>query len=69
MRPLLVPLIVSLAFAPWPASAQPQDSQSEEVTATPWQAQIYSGHPEVDARKTWRAGATAGTSPTNAAAR
>ena len=45
MRPLLVPLIVSLAFAPWPASAQPQDSQSEEVTATPWQAQIYSGHP------------------------
>lgn len=43
MRPLLVPLVVvSLALAPWPAFAQPQGSQSEEVTATPWQAQIYS---------------------------
>jgi len=45
MRPLLLPLVVILAFAPWPASTQPQNGAAEEVTATPWQAQIYSGHP------------------------
>ena len=42
MRPLLVPLVISLALAPWAASAQPQTSEPEEVTATPWQVQIYS---------------------------
>src|SRR3954447_24641612 len=52
MRLLLLPLTLSLALAPRPAFSQPQDAQEtpqiqpeEAGGATPWQAQIYSGHP------------------------
>jgi hypothetical protein len=51
MRLFLLPFAFSLALAPWPASSQPRDAQetpqpqAEETRgATPWQAQIYSGH-------------------------
>jgi len=52
MRLHMFLLGLSLALAPWPAAAQPQDTQEapqaqpeEARGATPWQAQIYSGHP------------------------
>ena len=48
---------------------QDQPAEVEETTgATPWQAQIYSGHP-LWTQGHQKAGATAGTSPINAAAR
>ena len=52
MRLFLLPLALSLALAPWPAFSQSRDAQEtpqaqpeEAGGATPWQAQIYSGHP------------------------
>jgi secreted trypsin-like serine protease len=51
----LLPCALGLALASQLAAAQPQDEQAEgappaqaeneQVAATPWQAQIYSGHP------------------------
>jgi secreted trypsin-like serine protease len=46
MRPLLLSLALSLALTPGSAPAQQQESQEETTGATPWQAQIYSGHPK-----------------------
>jgi hypothetical protein len=36
-----LPLLFALALAGQPADAEPE----ETTGATPWQAQIYSGHP------------------------
>jgi secreted trypsin-like serine protease len=45
MRPFLLPLALCLALAPWSATAQSTEPQSDEgAGASPWQAEIYSGN-------------------------